>query len=313
MTVRDQNEYEDLLAEWSNLESGLGVLLSYPVHAQEFRFRIIQYDRWMQNLLLRNSDVALYMLFQLAGNSPVGYSAAHALVCSVLCQLLTQELGIGPAERGSLVHAALTMNVGMTHLQDVLATQVERPSPRQQEQIQQHPSKGVQMLRTLGVQDETWLSIVANHHEFSAGEVPFETAPSAVRLARIIRLVDRYAAMISPRLSRAGRTATESVRSVMASASPQTDPLGHALLRCVGLCPPGTFVRLESRELGIVVRRGEVANQPYIAIVGSAEGELLDEPRLHDPATGPLQIESALSAASVRAQLNHARVLRLAS
>ena len=30
MIVRDANDYEDLLAQWSDLESGLGIILSHP-------------------------------------------------------------------------------------------------------------------------------------------------------------------------------------------------------------------------------------------------------------------------------------------
>ena len=92
MEVRDANEYEDLLGQWSDLESGLGVILSNPSNTQQFSHRVLQYDRWMQGLLQRDPDVGLYLLFQLASNSPVGYSASHALVCGVLCHLVAAEL-----------------------------------------------------------------------------------------------------------------------------------------------------------------------------------------------------------------------------
>ena len=78
MEVRDENEYEDLLGQWSDLESGLGIILSSPASTQQFSHRVLQYDRWMQGLMQRDPDVGLYLLFQLASNSPVGYSASHA-------------------------------------------------------------------------------------------------------------------------------------------------------------------------------------------------------------------------------------------
>jgi len=67
----------------------------------------------MQDLLRRDADVGLYLLFQLASSSSVGYSASHALVCAVLCHLIGTELGIAPEERDGLVYAALTMNVAI--------------------------------------------------------------------------------------------------------------------------------------------------------------------------------------------------------
>ncbi len=311
MTVRDENEYEDLLAEWSDLESGLGIVLANPESTQQFAHRIVQYDRWMQGLLQRDPDVGLYLLFQLAGNSPVGYSASHALICAVLCHLMAHELMRTPAERDSVVRAALTMNIGMTAEQDVLATQTDKPSAAQQEIIREHPRKGAHMLDALGVQDASWIGIVAAHHDSAIDEAAFDNASTLTRLTRILKLVDRYAAMISPRMSRAGRSATESARSMMANTSAKADPIGHAMVRAVGLCPPGTYVRMDNDELGVVLKRSSLANHPYIAIVGAATGELLHRPRLHDPARGAPNIRSALPASSVRAQLNHHQVLQL--
>ena len=128
MTVQNENEYEDLLGMWSDLESGLGVILGSPGSIQEFEQRVWQYDRWMKDLLKRDTDVGLYLLFQLASNSPVGYSASHALVSAVLCHLIALELQLPLTERDSLVHAALTMNIAMTALQDQLAGQIDKPS-----------------------------------------------------------------------------------------------------------------------------------------------------------------------------------------
>jgi hypothetical protein len=306
-----QNEYENLLAQWSDLESGLGIILSNPYSSQQFTYRVVQYDRWMQALLQRDPDVGLYLLFQLAGNSPVGYSASHALVCSVLCHLIATELVLSPRERDSLVRAALTMNIAMTAVQDVLATQNEKPSAAQQEVIRGHTVRGAMLLGQFGVQDEDWLDIVAHHHDESVDAGEFQSAPSAKRLSRILKKVDRYAAMISPRGSRSGRSATESVRVVMAGASEKSDLIGHALVRSVGLCPPGTYVRMDSEELGVVVRRSRQFNQPYVAIVGRANGELMSKPELHATASGPPHIRSALPTTSIRAQLNHHRVIQL--
>lgn len=310
--VASENDYEDLLGQWSDLESGLGIILSSPDSTQEFAHRVVQYDRWMQGLMTRDPDVGLYLLFQLAGNSPVGYSASHALVCATLCHVIAKELGTSASERESLVHAALTMNIAMTTLQDELANQVEKPTPEQQEMIRIHPIKGGMMLSNLGISDELWLDIVSCHHDDSPGKADYRVLP-ATRLAHILKVVDRYAAMISPRMSRAGRSATESARAVMANTSAKTDEVAHAMVRAVGLCPPGTFVRMDTGDLGVVVRRSSALNQPYVAIVGKLDGEIFAMPRLHRTSNGGPRIRTALAAAAVHANLNHFHILQLAA
>ena len=311
--VASENDYEDLLGQWSDLESGLGIILSSPDNAREFLHRVVQYDRWMQGLMTRDADVGLYLLFQLAGNSPVGYSASHALVCGTLCHLIAHELGLSATQRDSLVYAALTMNIAMTDLQDVLANQSEKPSPTQQEIIQSHAQRSGALLASLGVVDSLWLGIVSCHHDDLNNHRDNLDAADALRLSGILKVVDRYAAMISPRMSRAGRTATESARAVMASASATSDEVAHAMVRAVGLCPPGTFVRMETGDLAVVLRRSSVANQPYVAIVGNADGTLLRTPQLHRTAADEPNIRTALAAAAVQANLNHFHILRLAA
>ena len=313
MNVRDENEYEDLLAEWSDLESGMGVVLRNPNTAQQFVARVLQYDRWMQGLLLRDQDIGLYLLFQLAGHSAVGYSASHALVSAVLCQLMAKELALPSTERDSLVRAALTMNVAMTSVQDVLANQADRPSQEQQEVIRTHPAKAVMLLTKLGVQDENWLDIVSMHHDDSIEHAKLSQLTPSQRLTRILKMVDRYAAMISPRMTRAGRTATESARSIMASAANQTDEIAHALVKVVGMCPPGTFVRLDNAEVAVVVKRSSKANQPLVAVVTDSEGELLRIPRLHATAQAYPRIKQALGAGVVHAPLSHYFILQMSS
>lgn len=314
MSIRSENEYEDLLAMWSDLESGLGVILGSPASTQEFGHRVLQYDRWMQGLMQRDPDVGLYLLFQLAGNSPVGYSASHALVCAVLCHLIAIELGIVKAERDSLVHAALTMNIAMTAMQDALATQVEKPTQEQQDAIRAHAVKSALMLGNLGVTDSQWLDIVSGHHDDAIDKTDLRTAPPLTRLTRILKMVDRYAAMISPRMSRSGRTATESARSVIANASAKTDEIGHALVRAVGLYPPGTYVRMDSDETAVVLRRSSQHNHPYVAIITNPAGELIHSPRLHRTEDNHRpKIKTALPASAVRARINHFQMLRLGS
>ena len=309
MSVKTENEYEDLLSLWADLESGLGIILGSPGSIQEFELRVWQYDRWLKGLLERDTDVGLYLLFQLAGNSPVGYSASHALVCAVLCHLIAVDLDLPKAERDSLVHAALTMNIAMTALQDQLASQMERPSTEQQSAIRAHAVKGALMLANMGVLDELWLDTIRYHHDENTDKGELHQVDPVQRLSRILRVVDRYAAMISPRKSREGRSATESARSVITSE--RNDEVGHALVRAVGLCPPGTYVRLDSKEVAVVMRRSSKPNLPHVAIVINDAGVLMNPPRLHRTASGAPDIKSALAASQVRERLNHHLILQL--
>jgi len=313
VNVQNENEYEDLLSLWSDLESGLGIILRSPGSIQEFEKRVWQYDRWMRDLVQQDADLGLYLLFQLAANSPVGYSASHALICSVLCHLMAGELLLPRMERDSLVHAAMTMNMSMTTLQDQMAQQVERKSAGQQDTIDAHPVNSAAMLESLGVADKLWLNTVSLHHDETTDKGAWRTVSPEIRLARILRIIDLYAAMISPRRSREGRSATDAMRSIVAKSSERQDEISHSLVRAVGLSPPGTYVRLDNGELAVVVRRSIQPNLPDVAIVAGEDAQLFNVPRLHHTAQGGPRIKAALPASALHEQrLNHHQILHLA-
>ena len=311
LIVRSEDEYEDLLGQWSDLESGLGVMLGHPASAQEFEARLYQYDRWMQDLIQRDTDVALYLLFQLAAQSPVGYSTSHALVCAVLCHLMATEFELTLHERNSLVRAALTMNIAMTALQDQLATQRGKPNPEQQAAIHAHATLGALMLGKLGITNELWLETVQLHHQDDEQQTDLQALMPPQRLAVILQVVDRYAAMISPRQSREGRSATESAQRIIHGNAAHDNPVGHALVRIVGLYPPGTFVQLDDDKVAVVMRRSNQPNLPDVAIVLNAQGQQLRPPTLHRSARGNPGVKGALPASAMQERINHHVILQL--
>jgi len=309
--VQTEDEYEDLLGLWSDLEAGLGIVLGNPASVQEFEQRVWQYDRWLQALLERDTDLGLYLLFQLATNSAVGYSALHALVSAMLCHLVASGLALPGNERDSLVHAAMTMNMAMTALQDQLAVQSERPSAEQQNAIQAHSAQGVLLLANFGIVDKLWLDTVALHHNENNGQNALASMTPANRLARILQRVDRYAAMISPRKSREGRTTTDSANLIIANSKAQQDEVGQALVAAVGWYPPGTYVRLDNQALAVVTHRTGLPGQPVVAIVINEAGALLKPPRLHRLTDGSPGIKATLTTSAVNFHLNHHLILRL--
>lgn len=304
-------EFEDLLGQWADLESALAVLLLRPECVQGFVGKVRQCDRWLQDLVVHDIDAALYLMFQLASTSTVGYSASHALVSATLCHILAQSFNLPGPERDSLIRAAFTMNIGMTALQDELAVQREPISAQQRLAVSEHPQRGVALLDQLHVADELWLDVVSDHHKGSSadGQSLLSLTP-AQRLTRILGTIDRYAAMISPRQSRVGRSATDSVRAIVGQDD-QRDEVGLMLVRTVGLCPPGTFVRLDNGDTAIVLRRSERANFPLVASLMNSKNELLRRPALYHTVRGTPRIQAALARSAVTVEPSHLTMVRL--
>ena len=117
--------------------------------------------------------------------------------------------------------------------------------------------------------------------------------------------------MISPRKSRTGRSTAESIRLLITATRAQADDVGQALVRVVGLYPPGTYVRLDSAAVAVVMRRSAQASTPHVAIVVDETGQPIPHPQLHRTAVSGSKIASALAASALNLRINHHLILQM--
>mgnify|MGYP000847595074 CR=1 FL=1 len=300
MTAMADLQLQTWMREWIRLEDELAGWLLYARARAGFLPALQSLQARLASLLEADTDGSLYWLFQRAALTSTQYSATHATLCACLCRVIAPALGLDAARRDSLALAALTMNLAMTQLQDQLVAQARAPDAAQRELIARHPALGAQWLADLGVKDKDWLLAVEQHHADAAGRLPRALAAS-----------DRYAALLSPRQHRSGRCVTDSARHVVVRRGAGLDSVGQALLRSLGLCPPGTFVRLEDGRIAVVLRRGATPGMPWVVPVLDAAGQPLADHELVDTSREGQGLEAALLASTVPVTLDHLQLLTL--
>ena len=301
-----------LVERWSAVESKLGGLLASIGSTSDCQKKLYLLDKYIQTQTKENSQASQFLLFNRAVTHFSDYSVLHALLCATLANSLAGFFGLLDEERRSLVCAALTMNVAMTRLQDALAVQQAPPSSTQRRDIENHCTAGKQALIEAGVTDTMWLDIVAQHHAPLEGPEALADWPPVQRATKILQMVDRYTAAMSPRKSRTGRTARDSARSVIVQAgAARHDEVGTALIGMLGLCPPGTYVTLANGETAVVMLRGVKPGEPWVASVLNRNNVPISIPRLLDTAREGMKIQSALVASTVKVNLRMDEMLRL--
>ncbi|MBP9907095.1 MAG: phosphodiesterase [Rhodoferax sp.] len=301
-----------LVQQWGDLESKLGGVLASVKTANDFAQRIEQLERRIATLLQQDANGSQFYLFNRSVTHFGGYSALHSLLCAALAGSLAPIFALSEAQQRSLVCATLTMNVAMTYLQDQLALQKNAPSPQQRSVIDGHAAAGKQQLEEAGVTDTSWLTMVAMHHANLGDTDNFSQWPMLKRMTKILQTVDRYTAAMSPRKSRSGRTARDSVRTVVVrEGAEKHDEVGTALVKVLGLSPPGTFVKLVNGETAVVMRRGVKPAEPMVACVLNRNDEPVAEPRLRDSSRPEFAIVATLAGTAVRVNLNTDLMIRL--
>ncbi|OYU44514.1 MAG: hypothetical protein CFE44_12545 [Burkholderiales bacterium PBB4] len=301
----DGPEYPD----WLDLQVQGNTLLR-DSQSSHFMERLSRLHQQLVAHSTRNPDGTLFALIHLSTTETRMYSATHAMLVSVMCGLAAREVLNWPAEVEAMVcKAALTMNVGMTELQDRLAMQSEPLSAAQRTAIDEHPSRSVERLMAMGVTDAIWLQAVAQHHTQTPG--PLRTRAPAERLARLIQRADMFAARLAPRAGRAPVAPAAAMQACYFDENRQIDEAGAALIKAVGIYQPGSFVRLASEEIGVVVKRGINTATPRVAVLINRNGMPTVEPMVRDTSLRDYKVTASVPHREVRVQINLERLLPL--
>jgi HD-GYP domain-containing protein (c-di-GMP phosphodiesterase class II) len=257
----------------------------------------------------RRPDASLYHHIYEAGHGTHKYSCHHALLTLVVAEHAAAKLGWSQAWTDSLGRAALTMNAAMQTLQDELATTHQKPTAAMRAAIDAHPEAGAALLESAGLGDRLCVAVVRQHHGTEGEGAPLAEQPAERQLARLLRRVDIFTAKISRRATRSPMSPVRAAREACLGANGMPDEIGGAMLKAVGLYPPGCFVALANGELAIVVARGERANVPRVAALVSPRGSPLGEPLMRDTGQERYAVLSAVAPSSMKVRPPHDRLL----
>lgn len=264
--------------------------------------------RRIRTLVERDADMALYLQVQSAQRVQDHYSSQHALFCAVVVDLCLHHLNVGDAERQSAALATLTMNLSMMELQNELIHRERTPTLDQRRVIDGHAQAGAQLLRQVGVQDPVWLEIVELHHTDPPPETGYEALSPTQRLASVVRRVDVFTAKMSSRRFRAGMPATLAARAACLGPDGRPDVVGSAVIKSLGMYPPGSYVKLASGEVAVVTRRGVKANEPVVASLVGRDGRPLAAATPRDTADRSHAVAGIVRPADVRGPVPPVRV-----
>jgi len=237
----------------------------------------------MERLLDRASDAVIGVAHLRRGGKG---AASHQLLSGMLCNLLARWLDYPDSRRRSLTLAALTNNVALMPMQDIINQRRNELSDSDRERLRRHSADSVALLRALGVEDELWLDIVLQSHErWDGSGYPQGLEGSRILAeARVLGAVDTYLALIGERAYRTPVSAVQALREINATGGGTDQDILSMFLGRMGLYPPGSCVRLASGEIAVVTARAEERTRwPPTHAIRSAAGKPYAQPVYRDP------------------------------
>ena len=295
--------------DWLDMQSRANAVMRDP-KSLRFMFRLDRLHRDLGKVLRSNPDTALFALIHLTASETRFYSATHAMLVAAMCSLAARDVLNWSSElEKTLLRACLTMNIGMTELQDQLTQQREPPSPEQRQIIDQHPELSVELLKRRGITDEVWLDAILHHHRAHSG--PLGGRSPAAQIARLIHRADGFAARLSPRATRPPLAPSVAMHATYFDEAKKVDEAGASLIKAVGIYPPGSFVKLASNEIATVVRRGSNTLTPRVAVLVNRQGMPMLEPAIRDTRVADYRILSSVNYRDIKVRTDLLRLLAL--
>jgi response regulator RpfG family c-di-GMP phosphodiesterase len=261
---------KSVYARWTDAIDTLERLAHDLPHAPDFPEKIELLAEELITLAELDADIAIFMAVRQDQARHLRYGYSHSVYTALLCILIARRMEWTAARVRLITLAALTMNVSIADLQGQMAGQDYPVLDRQRAQLRTHPTDSAAQLAEAGITDSLWLDAVRQHHEQTTGD-GYPTGMTEIdELAQVLRMADVFMARISPRAIRPPMSVQDAARQMF--RDDKGGAISSAIIKVLGIYPPGSLVKLASGELGVVMRRGAEARTPLVAAVTDAQG-----------------------------------------
>jgi HD-GYP domain-containing protein (c-di-GMP phosphodiesterase class II) len=217
------------------------------------------------------------------------YTFHHSVNVSILSVALGQKIGLNKKALMDLGLVALFHDIGKTEIPPEILNKPSGFNDEEWKVLKKHPMLGVKsILKMKGFdQSSARAAIVAYEHHVRHDDTGYPKIAKLSELdlySRIVSIADQYDAMTSARVYAREPMSPDKALSYMSQrVGTQLDPLLFKFfVNLVGVFPVGSFVMLDTRELGIVsgVNQSEPL-RPKVTVITDTRGNKAD-PRVVD-------------------------------
>ncbi|HJW26837.1 MAG TPA: HD-GYP domain-containing protein [Rhodocyclaceae bacterium] len=236
----------------------------------------------ISNSVLRNPG-ALISLARL--KTADDYTYMHSVAVCALMIALARQLGLDEDQTRELGMAGLLHDVGKMMMPLEVLNKPGKLTDEEFATMKRHPEEGYKLLLVSKAVTETIIDVCLHHHEKMDGSgYPHGLTGEHISLyAKMGAVCDVYDAITSNRPYKAGWDPAESVKR-MAEWKGHFDPVVfQAFVKSLGIYPVGSFVRLESGRLGVVLEQSDKSLlTPRVKVFFSAKSQAYIKPEIVD-------------------------------
>jgi putative nucleotidyltransferase with HDIG domain len=236
----------------------------------------------ISNSIMRNPG-ALISLARLKTSDD--YTYLHSVAVCALMIALSRQLGLDEAQTRDAGMAGLLHDLGKALMPHEILSKPGKLSDAEFAIIKTHPTEGHKLLLAgQGISDVVKDVCLHHHEKVNGSGYPAGLKGETISLfARMGAVCDVYDAITSNRPYKAGWDPAESIKRMAEWQGHFDPPVFQAFVKSLGIYPIGSFVRLESGKLGVVIEQGEQSLlKPKVRVFFSSKAQAYIKPETID-------------------------------
>ncbi|MGB1296911.1 MAG: HD-GYP domain-containing protein [Psychrobium sp.] len=258
----------------------------------------------MTKALLGKDDLVLHLVGDDRDDMD---SYQHAISVSILVMMIGKKLGLKESEISDLGTAGLLHDIGKLKIPSQFYTSKDVTPAKRKFVIEKHPEYSIEFVNNVPAISDNVKQLIREHHEYADGS-GYPKGLTKDKLhphSLIVSMVNLYENLCYPYDESKARTPSQSLSYLFASKKAQFDEKQlSAFVKSLGIYPPGTLVKLNNGQIGIVIT---VNTAKLLAPCVMVFDEKIprDEAAIVNLAQEHVTIESALSPRAVEPHIKN--------
>lgn len=212
------------------------------------------------------------------------FTVGHSVRVASIAVLVANAAGMPRELQIELAAAGMLHDVGKSKIPDEILYKTEGLADDERRLVERHPLLGAQIL--LENREATRMQIAAafgHHLRYAGGGYPaLPNCGVSSRMTALLKVCDVFEALTAVRPYKTAMSARAAYEIMLKDRGSFEPGAFRALVRAMGLYPPGSRVLLSTGEQGLVVKAGAKIDRPIVRVSHDPSGKPVEEGRTCD-------------------------------
>jgi putative nucleotidyltransferase with HDIG domain len=236
------------------------------------------------------------------------YLLEHSLNVAILLANFANHVELSEDQVQELALSGFLHDIGKIKIPDSILHKPGKLTDQEMNIMRDHVYFGVKILNELEL-PESMVRTISEHHERLDGYgYPEGARGDEISLfGRMIAIVDTYDAITAERCYKAGMPSQKALQIILQDSPDKYDlELVKKFIKCIGVYPVGSLVRLNNEKIAMVIKQHPVhSTKPLVKVFYSVRGNHYLKPiELDLSKSNQIKIEKAIVASEYRLDFN---------